>query len=126
MERTDKSTAEFCPKRKDRNGARFQGMFVFLLLFCLILRKSTKNYSLRTHSNKIFFSLSLDVFKSNKLVLLGPNFFLSGRTFSPDWLESSAKSWQHCMNDVHSYTLDSTTYVHSLMVSGGPYKSISF
>ncbi len=71
MERTDKSTAEFCPKRKNRNEAKFQGKFVVLLFFSLIIGKPTKNYSLRTHSDKDIFSLSPDAFKSNKLVLLG-------------------------------------------------------
>jgi hypothetical protein len=31
---------------------------------------------------------------------MGPDFFLSDRTFPPDWPESSAKCWHYCSCDL--------------------------
>jgi hypothetical protein len=41
--------------------------------------------------------MSLNTFKKSNLVPYVADFFLSGRIFPPDWPESFAKNWQHCV-----------------------------
>ncbi len=78
MKGTDKSAAEF-----DNNVLNF-----LKILFPLLILSNSSQIK----KNIILCQKFLQRVKISK----GPDFFLRGQSFLQDWLQSSAKSWQHC------------------------------
>ncbi len=84
--------------REVRKGVELQYVSLFfLLLFSLIIGK-TKNITLCPLLRHIYM---IHIFKAQmpskcqNYSSKGPDLFLSGRIFPPDWPETSAMKWQH-------------------------------